>query len=107
MSPRALCASCTSHSALGFSPLDFLVSCFVNTSQDQRLGFLLRELQSRRPLMPAGMDTTPDVKEVIDTMRVLAEIPSDSLGAYVISMARTASDVLAVVMLQRECGIKV
>lgn len=57
--------------------------------------------------MPAGMDTTPDVKEVIDTMRVLAEIPSDSLGAYVISMARTASDVLAVVMLQRECGIKV
>lgn len=40
------------------------------------------------------------------THSVLAELPSDSLGAYVISMARTASDVLAVVLLQRECGVK-
>ena len=39
--------------------------------------------------------------------RILAELPADSLGAYVISMARTASDVLAVVLLQRECGVKV
>ena len=38
--------------------------------------------------------------------RILAELPADSLGAYVISMARTASDVLAVVLLQRECGVK-
>ena len=38
--------------------------------------------------------------------RVLAELPADSLGAYVISMARTASDVLAVVLLQRECGVR-
>jgi phosphoenolpyruvate carboxylase len=38
--------------------------------------------------------------------RVLSELPPDSLGAYIISMARTASDVLAVVLLQRECGIK-
>lgn len=33
-------------------------------------------------------------------------MPEDSLGAYVISMAKSASDVLAVVLLQRECGIK-
>lgn len=33
-------------------------------------------------------------------MQVCAELPSDSLGAYVISMARAASDVLAVVLLQ-------
>lgn len=37
---------------------------------------------------------------------MLSELPADSLGAYVISMARTASDVLAVVLLQRECGVK-
>ena len=29
----------------------------------------------------------PDVKEVLDTFRVAAELGSDSLGAYVISMA--------------------
>jgi phosphoenolpyruvate carboxylase len=36
---------------------------------------------------------------------MLSELPPNSLGAYVISMARTASDVLAVVLLQRECGV--
>jgi Phosphoenolpyruvate carboxylase len=44
---------------------------------------------------------------VLSTFRMLAELPPDSLGAYVISMARSASDVLAVVLLQRECGVKV
>ena len=37
---------------------------------------------------------------------MLSELPANSLGAYVISMARTASDVLAVVLLQRECGVR-
>ena len=53
------------------------------------------------------MEASPDVQEVISTFRVLSELPPDSLGAYVISMAKTASDVLAVVLLQRECGVKV
>ncbi|MEW5318243.1 MAG: hypothetical protein WDW38_009481 [Sanguina aurantia] len=71
-----------------------------------RQAFLLKELQGKRPLMPPGMAMTPDVAEVVATLRVLSELPADSLGAYVISMARTASDVLAVVLLQRECGVK-
>lgn len=33
------------------------------------------------------MQVAPDVKEVLDTFRVAAELGSDSLGAYVISMA--------------------
>ena len=44
---------------------------------------------------------------MVNTFKMLAELPTDSLGAYVISMARSASDVLAVVLLQRECGVKV
>ncbi len=39
-------------------------------------------------------------------MQMLSELPADSLGAYIISMARTASDVLTVVLLQRECGVQ-
>ena len=38
--------------------------------------------------------------------RTIGTLPPDSLGAYVISMAKAPSDVLAVVLLQRECGIK-
>src|SRR5205823_1102244 len=33
-------------------------------------------------------------------------IPSESLGAYVITMAGQPSDVLAVEFLQRQCGVK-
>jgi phosphoenolpyruvate carboxylase len=46
---------------------------------------------------------TAEIKDVLDTLRVVAEMPSDCFGAYVISMATTPSDVLVVELLQREC----
>eukprot|EP00877_Chromochloris_zofingiensis_P014491 jgi/Chrzof1/9296/UNPLg00263.t1_PEPC1[v5.2] len=79
---------------------------YLTWDEPRRLEFLLSELKGRRPLFPPGMDMTPDVREVVRTFRALAEIPHDSLGAYVISMARTASDVLAVVLMMRECGVR-
>lgn len=82
------------------------IGSYAEWSEEQRLDFLLKELRGRRPLFPPGMEMTPDVREVLSTFRCLAELPHDSLGAYIISMARTASDVLAVVLLQRECGMK-
>lgn len=51
------------------------------------------------------MPLTDAQRDVLDTFRVLAQLPSDSLGAYIISMAQTASDVLLVVLLQREMGV--
>ena len=63
-------------------------------------------VQSKRPLFPLGLELTPDQQNVVDTFRVLATLPPDSLGAYIISMAQTASDVLTVVLLQRELGVK-
>lgn len=53
---------------------------------------------------PALRVRLPQVADVIGTFRMLAQLPSDSLGAYIISMSHTASDVLAVVLLQQECG---
>ena len=46
------------------------------------------------------------MQEVFATMRTLAEQPEESLGAYIISMAEYPSDVLAVLLLQKEAGIK-
>lgn len=68
--------------------------------EEQRTKWLLEELTGKRPLLPPGLACTPEVAEVLSTFRILAELPPDSLGAYVISMAHTASDVLAVVLLQ-------
>ncbi len=81
-------------------------------SEAERQAFLLAELANPRPLLPAHPHPDPasplhsdDVQEVLATFRVLAEQPSDSLGAYVISMAETPSDVLAVMLLQLKAEV--
>jgi phosphoenolpyruvate carboxylase len=70
-----------------------------------RLEFLLRELAGRRPLIPDDLDGGDEVRDTLDTFRMIARIPATSLGAYVITMASRASDVLAVELLQKACGV--
>ncbi|PJI32541.1 phosphoenolpyruvate carboxylase [Acinetobacter pseudolwoffii] len=86
---------------------------FETWTEQARQNFLLQELQSKRPLLPKHLNEPagsliehPDVQEVFATMRTLAEQPSESLGAYIISMAEYPSDVLAVLLLQKEAGIE-
>lgn len=86
---------------------------FETWTEQARQNFLLQELQSKRPLLPKYIQEPeqsliehPDVQEVFATMRTLAEQPSESLGAYIISMAEYPSDVLAVLLLQKEAGIQ-
>ena len=45
-------------------------------------------------------------KEVWSTFKVLSSQPKECLGAYVISMTSSASDILAVMFLQKEANIK-
>ncbi|VFQ78065.1 unnamed protein product [Cuscuta campestris] len=75
--------------------------------EDRKLEFLTKELKGKRPLVPLTIEVSSDVKEVLDTFRVAAELGSDSLGAYVISMASHASDVLAVELLQKDARLAV
>ncbi len=78
---------------------------YSDWSEQARQLFLLKELEGKRPLIPRGMPTSPEVREVLDTFTMLAELPRDALNHYVISMATEPSDVLAVALLQREAGI--
>ncbi|MBY5947196.1 phosphoenolpyruvate carboxylase [Photobacterium rosenbergii] len=75
-------------------------------SEQDKVAFLVRELSSKRPLLPRDWEPSDEVKEVIDTCKAIADQPREALGAYVISMARTASDVLAVHLLLQEAGCK-
>ncbi|WP_151775835.1 phosphoenolpyruvate carboxylase [Acinetobacter colistiniresistens] len=86
---------------------------FESWTEQARQNFLIQELQSKRPLLPkffnepeGSLIQHPDVLEVFATMRTLAEQPTESLGAYIISMAEYPSDVLAVLLLQKEAGIQ-
>ncbi len=70
----------------------------------RRLEFLIRELPNPRPLIPPGLTATPAVSDVLDTFRTIADMPAESLGSYVVTMTRHASDVLVVELLQKEMG---
>ncbi|WP_166420016.1 phosphoenolpyruvate carboxylase [Pseudoalteromonas sp. Z1A8] len=76
-----------------------------NQWQEQdKQAFLLAELNSRRPLIPKHWQPSPDVQEVLDTFDVIAKQDEETFGLYIISMARTASDILAVQLLLKESG---
>jgi phosphoenolpyruvate carboxylase len=80
---------------------------FKEASESQRVALLTRELTNGgRTLadLPASATPPDDVRDVLDTFRIAAALPKDSLGAYVITMASRASDVLAVELLQQLAG---
>ncbi|QFU76577.1 phosphoenolpyruvate carboxylase [Halioglobus maricola] len=78
---------------------------YADWDEEARQAFLLRELSSRRPLIPRNWQPSADAQEVLDTCAVVAEQPQQALGAYVISMARQASDILAVHLLLQDAGV--
>lgn len=68
-------------------------------SEQERQQFLLNELVANRPLLPYQWQPDESVKEVFDTCKVIAKAGEESIAAYVISMAKTPSDILAVYLL--------
>ena len=74
-------------------------------TEDDKQAFLIRELSSRRPLIPQNWTPSPETKEILDTCKVIAQQKQGVIACYVISMARSASDVLAVHLLLKEAGV--
>lgn len=74
----------------------------------QRQRFLIAEIANHRPLtgedFRASSLCDENVREVLDTFAMIAAMPRSALGVYVISMAGAPSDVLAVLLLQKNAG---
>eukprot|EP00245_Coleochaete_scutata_P011787 TRINITY_DN444_c0_g1_i1.p1 TRINITY_DN444_c0_g1~~TRINITY_DN444_c0_g1_i1.p1 ORF type:complete len:754 (+),score=165.39 TRINITY_DN444_c0_g1_i1:340-2262(+) len=81
------------------------IGSYRSWSEEERVAFLVKELKSKRPLFGADLTCSSECREVLETFKVIADIPRSSFGAYIISMATSTSDVLAVELLQRECGV--
>jgi phosphoenolpyruvate carboxylase len=80
---------------------------YAEWPEEQRISFLVEALQTaardRKRVLPQSAGDR--VADVLDTFRMMATLPSESLGAYIITMAGQPSDVLAVELLQREAGV--
>ncbi|GAB2274728.1 Phosphoenolpyruvate carboxylase 1, partial [Dionaea muscipula] len=82
------------------------IGSYREWAEERRQEWLLSELRGKRPLFGNDLPKTDEIADVLDTFHVISELPSDSFGAYIISMATAPSDVLAVELLQRECRIR-
>lgn len=80
--------------------------------EDTRLTWLQQQLASPRPMLrPGAWKSNPDFfsPTAVDTLEIFSMISEQhdgSLGAYVISQCTSASDILAVLVLQRDAGVK-
>ncbi|KAE9616919.1 Phosphoenolpyruvate carboxylase [Lupinus albus] len=82
------------------------IGSYREWSEERRQEWLLSELSGRRPLFGPDLPKTHEIDDVLEALHVISELPSDNFGAYIISMATSPSDVLAVELLQRECHVK-
>lgn len=79
---------------------------YQHFTEAQRQEWLLQELASKRPLIPNHWQPSADSQEVLDTMKVLASPVGQGVSCYVISMAGEPSDILAVALLLKACGVE-
>jgi phosphoenolpyruvate carboxylase len=80
--------------------------------EDSKLNWLQQQLASPRPLIRPGVWKehpdffSPTAVDTLETFEMIAEQHEGSLGAYVISQCTSASDILSVLVLQKDAGVK-
>ena len=79
---------------------------YLKLSEKEKIQFLKSQLQSKKNKIKKFKFKNRENKEVWSTFKILANEPSECLGAYVISMTTSASDILTVSFLQKEADIK-
>ncbi|MDC3117071.1 phosphoenolpyruvate carboxylase [Candidatus Pelagibacter sp.] len=79
---------------------------YLKFSESEKIEFLKKQILAKKNQINDLQIRNKENKEVWSTFRILANEPSESLGAYVISMTTSASDILSVLFLQKEAKIK-
>ena len=82
---------------------------YNDMAEPERVAWLLQELQTRRPLIPAAMEWSDSTAETFAVFRMLHRLQEEFgqriCHSYVISMSHTASDLLEVMLLAKETGL--
>ena len=79
---------------------------YLKFDENEKINFLKLKLNSPKNIINKFQFKNKENKEVWETFNVLSQEPAECLGAYVISMTSSASDILSVSFLQKEAKIK-
>ncbi|MGL5874836.1 MAG: phosphoenolpyruvate carboxylase [Xenococcaceae cyanobacterium] len=89
--------------------LQLLSQPYNELSEAEKIAWLIEELKTRRPLVPAQMSVSEKTCETIETMRMLKQLQQEFgleiCHTYIISMTNDVSDVLEVMLLAKEAGL--
>jgi len=75
-------------------------------NEKEKINFFKLQINSKKNLLGKFKFRNRENKEVWSTFKILANEPAECLGAYIISMTTSASDILSVSFLQKEANIK-
>ena len=75
-------------------------------TEEEKINFLKSKIVNKKNIINKFKFTNRENNEVWSTFKTLADEPSECLGAYVISMTTSASDILSVLFLQKEANIR-
>jgi phosphoenolpyruvate carboxylase len=79
---------------------------YTDLEEKNKIQFLKSQLISKKNVINKFKFKNKENNEVWSTFKILADEPPECLGAYVISMTTSASDILSVLFLQKEAKIK-
>lgn len=74
---------------------------YADWTEEEKIRFLNAELVETNLSVNHELLNSDSAKETWATFEMLANMPSDALGAYIISMAQMPSDILVVCLLQK------
>jgi len=82
---------------------------YEELSEQERVNWLVRELQTLRPLIPAELPFSEKTSETIETVRMVRQLQEEFgkeiCQTYIISMSNDVSDILEVLLLAKEAGL--
>lgn len=90
------------------SSMKLFPSKYSQLSEEDKVAWLTKELQSLRPLIPYELhyaDNTNDVIQVFRTMGICQDrFGSQAIDTYIVSMTQQASDLLSILLFAKEAG---
>ena len=79
---------------------------YYKWSEKKKIKFLANQIKKKRNLLTNFEFKNNENKEVWSTFKTISKQPDECLGAYVISMTSSISDIVTVSFLQKEAQIK-